>query len=60
MPRLRACRLGLPTQRRQSVRVVIISGSMRNSMTAPRRALSAISKAGENSSVRVTTAPNAP
>ena len=61
MPRLRACRLRLPAQRRQS-------GARRDHFRvhaqfddrAAPRGLSAISKAGANSSVRVTTAPNAP
>ena len=42
------------------VRVVIISGSIRNSMTAGRPAATASSKAGANSSVRATLAPNPP
>ncbi len=42
------------------VRVVIISGSIRNSMIAARREASAVSKAGANSSVRATVAPKAP
>ena len=42
------------------VRVVMISGSILSSMIAARRAASAASKAGANSSVRATAAPKAP
>src|SRR5437588_11858472 len=42
------------------VRVVIISGSMRNSITAGRPDATASSNAGANSSVRATTPPNPP